>query len=136
MCVCVSSYRAISYGYPWHSLATLRYCSSLPAGPQGYTPYPHRDAVCKFNLVALFLLDHVKGSIGVHHLWTLYIYIYIYIYIYWTKVQRCNELNKTPIYKTITKSFPVRKNSISLERKYFKIESEDSLMKCISFRLP
>ena len=45
------------------------YRSSLLAGPQGYTPYPHRAAVCKCELVALPLLGHVKGSIGVHHLW-------------------------------------------------------------------
>ena len=29
-------------GYPWPSLAILPYRSSLPASPQGYTPYPHR----------------------------------------------------------------------------------------------
>ena len=34
---------------------------------QGYIPYPHRAAVCRFELVALLLLGHVKGSIGVHH---------------------------------------------------------------------
>ena len=33
------------------------------------SPYPHRDTVCRFELVALLLLGHVKGSIGVHHLW-------------------------------------------------------------------
>ena len=41
--------------YPWPSLATPPYRSSLPAGPQGYTPYPHRAAVCRFELVALTL---------------------------------------------------------------------------------
>ena len=55
--------------YPWPSLATPRYRSSLMAGPQGYIPYPHRAAVCRFELVALLLLGHVKGSIGEHHLW-------------------------------------------------------------------
>ena len=46
--------------------------NSLPAGragPQDYTPYLHRAAVCRFDLVTLLLLGHVKGSIGVHHLW-------------------------------------------------------------------
>ena len=55
--------------YPWPYLATPPYRSSLPVGPQGYTPYPHRAAVCRFELVALLLVGHVKGSIGVHHLW-------------------------------------------------------------------
>ena len=57
------------HGYPWPSLATPPYRSSLPAGPQGYIPYPHRAVVCRFELVALLLLGHVKDSIGVHHLW-------------------------------------------------------------------
>ena len=43
------------------------YRSALPAGPHGYTLYPHRAAVCRFELVALLLLGHVKGSIRVHH---------------------------------------------------------------------
>ena len=29
------------------------------AGPQGYTPYPHRAAVWRVKLVALLLLGHV-----------------------------------------------------------------------------
>ena len=45
------------------------YRSSLPAGPQGYTSYPHTAAVCRCELVALTLLGHVKGSIGVRRLW-------------------------------------------------------------------
>ena len=56
-------------GYPWPFLAISPYRSSLSAGPQIYNPYPHRAAVCRFKLVALLLLGHVKGSIGVHHLW-------------------------------------------------------------------
>ena len=55
--------------YPWTSLATSPYHSSHPAGPQGYTLYPHRAAVCRFELVALLLLGHVKGSVGVPPLW-------------------------------------------------------------------
>ena len=39
----------------------------LLAGLQDYTPYPHRAAVCRFELVVLPLLVHVKGSTGVHH---------------------------------------------------------------------
>ena len=35
-------------GYPWPFLTTPPYHSSLPAGPQGYTLYPHRAAVCRF----------------------------------------------------------------------------------------
>ena len=57
------------HGYPWPSLATPPYCSSFLAGPQGYIPYSHRAAVCRFELVTLLLLGHVKGSIGEHHLW-------------------------------------------------------------------
>ena len=57
------------HGYPWPSLATPPYCPSLPAGPQGYIPYLHRAAVCRFKLVTLPLLGHVKGSTRIHHLW-------------------------------------------------------------------
>ena len=57
------------HGYPWPFLAFSPYRLSLSVGPQGYTPYPHRAAVCRFKLVALLLLGHVKGPIGVHHLW-------------------------------------------------------------------
>ena len=53
--------------YLWPSLATPPNHSSLPTGPQGYTPYPHRAAVFRFKLVTLLLLGHVKGSIGVYH---------------------------------------------------------------------
>ena len=31
------------------------------AGPQGYIPYPHKAAVCRFEQVALLLLGHVRG---------------------------------------------------------------------------
>ena len=50
------------HGYPWPSLATPPYRSLLSVGPQGYTPYPHRAAVSRFELVALPLLSHVSGS--------------------------------------------------------------------------
>ena len=55
--------------YPWPFLATSPNRSSLPAGSQGYIQYPHRSAVCRFELVVLLSLSHVKGSTGVHHLW-------------------------------------------------------------------
>ena len=57
------------HGYPWPFLATSPYRFLLLAGPQGYTPYPHRATVCRFKLVILLSLGYVKGSIGVHHLW-------------------------------------------------------------------
>ena len=57
------------HGYPWPSLATSPYYSSPLAGLQGYILCPHIAAVCKFELVVLLLLDHMWGSIGVHHLW-------------------------------------------------------------------
>ena len=46
------------HGYPWHSLATPPYRSSLLVGPQGCIAYLHRAAVCRFKLVALLLLGH------------------------------------------------------------------------------
>ena len=57
------------HGYPWPYLTTTPYRSSLLAGPQGYIPYPHRATVCMFELVAMLLLGHVRGSIRDHHLW-------------------------------------------------------------------
>ena len=36
---------------------------------QGYIPHPHIAAVCMFEQVILLLLDHMRGSIGVHRLW-------------------------------------------------------------------
>ena len=35
---------------------------------QGYIPYHLIAAVCMFELVVLFLIGHVWGSIEVHHL--------------------------------------------------------------------
>ena len=49
-----SSCRAISTDIP-------RNRSFLPVGPQGYTSYPHRAAVCRCELAALLLLGLVKG---------------------------------------------------------------------------
>ena len=57
--------------YPWLSLATPTYRSSLLAGPRGYIPYPHRAAICRFELAALLLFGHVSGSIGEHRLMSL-----------------------------------------------------------------
>ena len=56
------------HGYSWPSLTTPPYHPSLLAGPQGYIPYLHRPAVCRFKLVTLLLLGCVKGSTWVHHL--------------------------------------------------------------------
>ena len=57
------------HGYPWPFLATPLYRPSLPAGLQGNILYRYRAAECKFRLVVLSLLDHVKGSTGLCHLW-------------------------------------------------------------------
>ena len=57
------------HGYPWPSLATPPYHSSLLAGLQGYIPYSHVAALCMFELVVLLFLGHMRGSIGVHHWW-------------------------------------------------------------------
>ena len=43
------------------TLATPPYHPLLSANPQGYIPYRHRAAVCKFELDVLPLLVHVKG---------------------------------------------------------------------------
>ena len=56
------------HGYPWPSLAISTKRSSLLVGPQGYIPYPHRAAVCRFELFIQLLLGHVRGSMGEHHL--------------------------------------------------------------------
>ena len=58
------------HGYPWPSFATTPYLPLLPPGLQGSIPYRHRAAVCRFELVVLRILGYVKGSIGVHYLWT------------------------------------------------------------------
>ena len=53
----------------WISLTFSRHFSLsfiALAGLQGYIPYPHRAAVCMFELVVLLLLGHMWGSIGVH----------------------------------------------------------------------
>ena len=42
-------------------LAIPPYRSSFPAGPRDYNPNPQRSAVCRFKLVTLFFLGHVKG---------------------------------------------------------------------------
>ena len=57
------------HGYPWPSLDTPSYFPLLPVGLLGYIPYRHRAAVCRFELVVLPLLGHVRGSTGVLHLW-------------------------------------------------------------------
>ena len=35
----------------------------------GLHPYSHRAAVCMFELAVLLLFGHMRGSIGVHHIW-------------------------------------------------------------------
>ena len=62
-----SSCRSASTDIPDH-LSTSPYHSSPPEGLQGYILCLHISAICKFELVALLLLGHISGSIGVHHL--------------------------------------------------------------------
>ena len=57
------------HGYPWPSLATPPYHSLLRLDLLDYIPYQHGAVVCRFGLVFLLLLVHVKGYTGVHHLW-------------------------------------------------------------------
>ena len=50
------------HGYSWPSLVPpAPYRLSPPAGSQDYSPYPHRAAVRRFELVALLLRGHVNG---------------------------------------------------------------------------
>ena len=48
--------------YPWPSLTTLSNRPLLLVGLQGYIPYRHWAVVCRFYLVVLPLLSHVKRS--------------------------------------------------------------------------
>ena len=48
------------HGYTWPSPATLLYRPSLPVGLPGYILYRHRAVVCRFSLVVLPLLVHMK----------------------------------------------------------------------------
>ena len=48
---------------------TLSRHLSLSFIASSYTPYPHRAAVCRFELIILLSLGHEKGSTGVHFLW-------------------------------------------------------------------
>ena len=56
--------------YFWPSLATPPYSPLVPAVLQDYISNWHRVGVCRFELDLLPLLVHMKGSTGVHHLWT------------------------------------------------------------------
>ena len=49
------------HGYLWASLAASPNRSLLLVGPQGYLPFPHIAAVCRFELVVLLLLGHMGG---------------------------------------------------------------------------
>ena len=51
------------HGYPWSSLATPPYRPLLPAGLQGYIPYRHTAAVCRFELVVLPSFVHRTTSL-------------------------------------------------------------------------
>ena len=63
-----SSRRTISTDIPDPLSPPLPIVPLLPAGLQGYIPHRHRAAVCRFELIVLPLLVHVKGSTGLHHL--------------------------------------------------------------------
>ena len=54
----------------WPSPATPPYRPLLPTWPQCYILYRHRAAVCRFELVVLPLLVHLRESTRVHHLWS------------------------------------------------------------------
>ena len=62
-----SSCRAASTDIPDHLSPLLPHHSSPPACLQVYILCLHIAAVCKFELVVLLLLGHMRGSIVVHH---------------------------------------------------------------------
>ena len=62
-CIIIIIMSRYQHGYPWSSHATPPYRPLLPAGPQGYTLYRHRAAVCRFELVILPLLVHRSTSL-------------------------------------------------------------------------
>ena len=70
MCLCIYIIVIIlsshQHRYPWPSLATPPYHSWLLAGPQGYIPYDHWAAVCRFELVVLLLFSHMMGPIYIY----------------------------------------------------------------------
>ena len=59
--VYLSTMSRYQHGYPWTSLATPSYSPLLPVGLQKYIPNQHKAAVCRFELVVLSLLVHIKG---------------------------------------------------------------------------
>ena len=59
--LCIIIMSCCQHRYLWPSLATSPYCSLPLAGLQGYILYPHRAAVCRFELVVLLLLGHMWG---------------------------------------------------------------------------
>ena len=83
------------HGYPLPSLATSPYRSSPLAGLRGYILYPHRAAVCMFELVVLLLLGHMWGSIEVHHLWARPCLVRLTISVTWSTTKR-REIRNFP----------------------------------------
>ena len=98
------------HGYPWPSLATSPYRTLHLAGPQGYTLYPYWGAVCRFKLVALLLLGHVKGSIGVHHLWARPYFSSCILHVWFNEFYFFKLSEK---FAEVTKSFLVRKDNVN-----------------------
>ena len=58
-----------NHGYLWLSLTIPFYPPSLPASLLDYILCPYRTLIDKFWLIGQHLHIHVKGFIGVHHLW-------------------------------------------------------------------
>ena len=63
-----SSCQATSTNIPGPLSPLLPIVHRLRHDLQGYIPYPHRDAVCMFELVVLLLLGRIWGSIELYHL--------------------------------------------------------------------
>ena len=79
----------------WTSLTLSRHFSLsfiASAGLQGYIPYPHIAAVCMFELVVMLLLGHMRGSIGVHHLWARPCFSSTYIILKNTTTYNLNRI--------------------------------------------
>ena len=67
---------------PWSSPATLLYRPLFLVCLQGYILYQHRAVVCRFLLVVLPFLIHVKGSTGVCHLWICSYFSSNFLYVW------------------------------------------------------
>ena len=70
------------HGYPWPSLATSPYRSSLLAGFQGYMPYPHIAALCTKVYYTFGCWEPIMN--------TAYFYLLVIGFYFWGGLQSVN----------------------------------------------